>query len=206
MKDNKKNKILLIISIVLSIAAMVAIIVISVMSNQQKTDFPDVDDGPGEEVDEKSLIFYNRDILNLAYNVDFSAVVLNNISTITFSEEEMKYSGENHSIEGDDNIYYDATIDVDSFGSYNEYSSYFDVKISDGRKYFVITRTDSLDDDFTYIYTAITREGGDKIFIIINGNDANADEFTKFVKGEINKELVEIISESLQTELEGIGE
>ena len=146
-------------------------------------------------------MFYNRDILNLAYNVDFSTVVLDNITTVVFSEEEMKFSRDNSSSQGDDGVYYDATIDVGTFTSYDVYTSRFEVNISDERKYTVIARTDSLESDFTYVYTAILRDGGSKIAIFINGSESDKSSFVKFAKEKLGKNTADVTVLKLGEEL-----
>lgn len=191
MKDNAKNKKTLIIS---SVVALVFLLVVGVVLfiNSQFPHFPDVDDGPGDEVFERSLVFYNRDILTLAYNEDFSLIVLDDIRDVVFSEEEMKFSKNNTPIEDDSAIYYDATIDASNIVFYDAYTSEFNVKISDEREYKVIASTDSLAEDFTYAYIAISRDGGDKIFIFINGDSKNQNAFVDFAKEKIGKNLVDI--------------
>ena len=193
MRDDVKRKKITILTAVLTVIVLVSIVIFSVVSmNGQITHFPDVDDGPGEEVDEKSLVFYNRSILTLAYNADFSSIVLDNISTVVFSKEEMQFSKNNSPVEGDSKIYYDATIDAGGLISYGPYANKFNVKISDEREYQVVTETDSLDNNFSYVYTGISRVGGDRISILINGSEENKDSFVKFAKEKIGKDLVDV--------------
>ena len=200
MNLEEKNKKRLIIGGVV-VFAILLIVGIVLMINYETPHFPDVDDGPGEEVDEKSLVFYNRDILSLAYSEDFSTVVLDNITTVVFSEEEMKFSKDNSSSQGDDAVYYDATIDVGTFTSYDVYTSRFEVNISDERKYMVIARTDNLESDFTYVYTAILRDGGSKIAIFINGSESDKSSFVKFTKEKLGKNIVDVVTVKLGEEL-----
>ncbi len=183
MKDKveKNKKIIIGILTAVVVVMIVAIIVVSV-SNTPKTDFPDVNEGPGEEVDEKSLVFYNRDILTEVYNRSISATILDDIQSVVFSSEEMAFSFNNVSKEGNNNIYYDATIELSSFSSLDSYTSKFRVKISDSRVYNVLTRADSLNDEFSYVYVAILREGGEKIFLMFNGDEKDKDGFSSLVE------------------------
>lgn len=144
------------------------------------------------EISDKILFFYNDDILTMAYNSDFTKTVEKQITNVVFSEEEMKFSKDNNPEEYDKEIYYDATIDAGGFSSYTDYKNGFDVKISDNRMYKVITKTDSFDKDFTYVYSALLREGGDKIFVMVNGAENDKDAFVDFVKQKLGKDKVEV--------------
>ncbi|MBR0424063.1 hypothetical protein IJI79_00975 [Candidatus Saccharibacteria bacterium] len=178
MKDKiEKNKKLIIVVLAGVAVAIIMTVILVIVNSAPKTDFPDVNEGPGEEVDEKSLVFYNRDILTLTYNIDISARILDNIQTVVFSKEEMVFSKNNESQEGDNSIYYDATIDIPSLESYDLYTVGFEVGISDGRKYKVMVRTDSLDENYTYIYSAIKREGGEEIYFVADGDESELAEF-----------------------------
>ena len=169
MKDKiEKNKKLIIVVLAGVAVAIIMTVILVIVNSAPKTDFPDVNEGPGEEVDEKSLVFYNRDI---------SARILDNIQTVVFSKEEMVFSKNNESQEGDNSIYYDATIDIPSLESYDLYTVGFEVGISDGRKYKVMVRTDSLDENYTYIYSAIKREGGEEIYFVADGDESELAEF-----------------------------
>lgn len=199
MKNLLKNKKVAMVGAVVLAVALIVVVVVSVV-NSNRTDFPDVNEGPGEEVYERSLVFYNRDILNLAYNKDFSAVVLDNIQAVIFSEEEMKFSRNNSPLEEDNSVYYDATIDAANFTSYDANICGFDVKTSDERDYKVIAGTDSLNEDFTYVYTAILREGGDKIFVFINGDKKDENAFIDFAKSKLGVGVVEVTTLELSAE------
>ncbi|MBR3269810.1 hypothetical protein IKG07_00970 [Candidatus Saccharibacteria bacterium] len=199
MRDTTKNKKALIISI--AVALVFSLIVgIILFINSQMPHFPDVDEGPGEEIFERSLVFYNRDILTLAYSEDFSLVALDNIRDVVFSEEEMKYSQNNTPLEDDSVIYYDATIDASNFVFYDTYTSEFNIKISDEREYKVVLSTDSLIEGFTYAYVGISRNGDDKIFVFLNGDPRDQDTFIEFAKEKIGKNSVKVTSVELSTE------
>lgn len=191
-EDRRKKIITAIIAIFSAIILLIIVAVVVAINNTPRTDFPDIDDGPGEEIYEKSLVFYNRDFLTMAYNIDFSAIVLDEIKAVVFSDEEMKFSRDNNSKEYSNEIYYDATIDIGDFSSYADYRNGFDVEISDNRTYKVITKTDSLNEDFTYVYSALLREGGDKIFVMINGAENDKDAFIEFAKQKLGKDKVEV--------------
>lgn len=100
---------------------------------------------------DKTLTFYNQDILVEAYNADFAKIVLDDITNVVLTD--------NANLQD-----YTATIDVASFYSSGPYESGFRVDISDGRKYDVTTKTDSLEDNFTYINITISRDGETFVF------------------------------------------
>lgn len=170
----------------------ILIFVIFLVVEAQKPKLIDVDHGPGDEISEKSLVFYNRNILKRAYNTNYSSIVLDAIEKVVFSDSEMEFSKDNTPAEGDKDIYYDATIDAGNFMSYDAHTSSFDVKISDDREYRVITKTDSIDKDFTYVYVAVLRKGGDKIAIFIAGDEKDKNAFVNFVKQKMDKSAFEV--------------
>lgn len=182
-----KKKTLLIIFGVVSALILVGLgIWVVVSNNSERETEPEYSDGVivGDTKD-KFMLFENLDFLTLSYNIQFSTMVAEDIENFAFSAEEMQYSGENNPKNGDSKVYYDATINVGDFVNYDALTSDFTVSISDGRKYRVITRTDSLDENYTYLYVAIMREGGSDMIVFANGNDTLVADFADFAKKEM---------------------
>lgn len=174
---NIKKYILTALIIILAI-----IIIIITVATSSVPNYPGINDGAGDEVLEKSLIFSNRDLLSKVYNKDISSIILTNIDSIVFSEQEMKYSKDNSPAEGDPAVYFDAKINTSSLVSYNTETHFFTVSLSDKRQYDVFVTSDTTEDNFTYVYTAITRNGSSStINIIINGAKQAADNFINFI-------------------------
>ena len=190
MKDIFKDRRILAGILVGIFVAIVAVIIVVV--ELQKPKLIDIDHGPGDEISEKSLVFYNRDFLKMTYNTKFSSIVLDAVEKVVFSDEEMEFSKDNSPAEDDSGVYYDATIDAANFTSYDPYTSAFSIIISDNREYLLTTKTDSLDKDFSYVYTAIMRKGGEKIMVFISGDNKNQASFVNFVKQKMGNKTVEI--------------
>lgn len=181
--DNKKRNILIVLAGLVAAVLIGLVVMVVVRNNSEDETEPEYSDGViGGLVQDKFMVFYNLDFLTLSYNIKFSTTVSSDIEKFAFSDSEMVYSGENNPVEEDKKLYYDATIDVGSFVNYDAFVSDFVVDISDGRKYRVITRTDSLDENYTYIYLAILREGGDVIHILVNGDEKDVSGFEEFAK------------------------
>ena len=197
MMDDKKRK------IAIGLGIGLVIILIGVVIGAVTIDNLPVDAEPedvGEVIGDtrdKFMVFENLGFLTMTYNIKFSTMVAEDIENCAFSAEEMEYSGENNSKNGDNKIYYDAVIDVAGFSSYDALNSDFEVEISDGRKYRVLTRTDSLDDDFAYIYVAVTRDGGPDLWIFVNGDLVGKDDFISFAEEKTGKKATEVQIENL---------
>lgn len=184
---NKKKKNLLIIFGVVVALILVGLGIWVVFSNNLEAEAePEYSDGVivGDTKD-KFMVFENLDFLTLSYNIKFSTTVAEDIENYVLSEPEMRYSGENNLKNGDNKVYYDATINVGDLVNYDVFTSDFTVSISDGRKYRVITKTDSLDENYTYLYVAILRDGGDEIFVDSHGDEKDLTDFLEFVKSKM---------------------
>ena len=184
-----KNKIL----IIGSISALIIVIFVTILNsnNVVVTEPERMEERVGDRTS-KFIVFYNLDILTMVYGLKGSTTIATEFENYVMSEEQMQFSGVNKPVEENAEVYYDATIDMAGFSSYTNYRYGFDVRISDGRIYKVITKTDSFDEGFTYIYSAILREGGDKIFVIVNGAENDKDAFVDFVKQKLGKDQVEV--------------
>lgn len=191
MNEEKKRKIILVVGAIclaVLIGLVVSVLVVNNLSESTESEYSD-----GEivgDTQDKHMLFENLDYLTMIYNIEFSTNVASDIEKYAFLPEEMKYSGENNSINGDNSVYYDATIDVGSIKNYDELTCGFDVDISDRRKYKVITKTDSIEDNYTYLYVAITRDGGESIAVFVNGDAAYESIFADFVKEQFGKNVV----------------
>lgn len=191
MKENNKKRNLIITLI--AIPVLIVMILISSFILNYHSPFPDIDDGPGIEVDEKSLVFYNRDILELAYTIKLSSIILTNLKNTIFSPEEMKYSTDNSPQESDKNLFYDAIIDMGDLISYDPLTTKFNVNISDNRKYIVLVKSESLSSDSTYLYTAISRDASDAIATLyINGDKKDEEYFKNLAKEKLGRDISEI--------------
>ena len=178
-----KKKLLIIAGIVSALVLIGLGIWVVVSNNSSEETEPEYTNGRiVGEMKDKFMVFENLDFLTMAYNVKFSTTVAEDIENYAFTASEMQYSGENDSKNGDNKVYYDATINVGDLVNYDAFTSDFTVSISDGRKYRVITRTDSLDENYTYLYVAILRDGGDEIFVVVDGNENNLVDFSEFIK------------------------
>lgn len=149
-------------------------------------------------VSDKTLMFYGDEILTAAYNGKYLDLVSSGIENVVFSADEMRYSQDNRPVESDANVYYDAIIDATSVSSFDAYTTKFNVNISDGRAYSVITKTDSLNEDFNYLYSSIIRDGGDTIFVFINGDKKEKNSFIEFVRTQFNKTSVNTVENILE--------
>lgn len=197
----KKKKISLAIIIGIVVIAVVILIIVLNINNKKDASDENVGEsglieeahGPGEEASEKSLVFYNRDFLTTVYNRKISSIVADDIEKAVFSDEEMVFSGDNSPLESDREIFYDATIDVEDYASYNMYMSDFNVRISDGREYQVIVDTNDLEEYVIFIYTAISRIGSNKIWVFVHGIEDYEEDFINFVKEKFGKNTVDVI-------------
>ncbi|MBO7657398.1 hypothetical protein J6S55_02055 [Candidatus Saccharibacteria bacterium] len=181
------KKKLLIVAGVVSVLVLIGLGVWVVISNNSSEEAePEYTDGQiVGEMRDKFMVFENLDFLTMAYNIKFSTTVAEDIENYAFTASEMQYSGENNSKNGDNKVYYDATINVGDLVNYDVFTSDFTVSISDGRKYRVITKTDSLDENYTYLYVAILRDGGDEIFVDSHGDEKDLTDFLEFVKSKM---------------------
>lgn len=192
---NKKRKTWLIVFGVVAVLALVALSIwLTISNNSYDEAEPEYSDGEivGDTQD-KFMVFYNLDFLTMAYNIKFSTNVASDIEKYAFLPEEMKFAGENNSKNGNNSVYYDATIDVGNIVNYDALTSRFDVSISDGRKYGILTRTDSIEENYTYLYVAITRDGSDSIGIFVSGDNSLENEFAEFAKEQFGKNTVTTI-------------
>ena len=181
------KKKLLIVAGVVSVLVLIGLGVWVVISNNSSEEAePEYTDGQiVGEMRDKFMVFENLDFLTMAYNIKFSTTVAEDIENYAFTASEMQYSGENNSKNGDNKVYYDATINVGDLVNYDVFTSDFTVSISDGRKYRVITKTDSLDENYTYLYVAILRDGGVEIFVDSHGDEKDLTDFLEFVKSKM---------------------
>lgn len=192
MKNKNTKKYTIIISLIAVIALILAIVISSFISNYHEP-FPDINDGSGPEVDEKSLVFYNQDIVELAYTMKISSIILDNIETVIFSPEEMKYSTDNKPLELDKNLFYDATIDMGDFVSYNSLITKFSLSTSDNRRYITLVKSATLSSDTPYIYTAVMRDAPDTtITVFINGDKTDADQFKNLAQEKLGRHVSEV--------------
>lgn len=181
IEKEKRNKIILIISAVFIVVATVVGIVFMINDNSNELTEPEEFSEVIGDKRNKFIVFYNLDLLTNIYNIEISTTFATEFENYVMSDTEMQFSGVNNPVEEDANVYYDATIDIVSFESYDLYTVGFEVTISDGRVYEVIVQTDSLDENYTYIYSAIKRKGGE-IHFIADGDEKDLDKFEKLAE------------------------
>lgn len=185
MENTRKRKIVWGVLAGIIAAVIGGVVIYAIVDNWPVTAEPE--SGDGEFISskrDKFLVFDNLDFLTAAYNIRISTMVAEDLENYVFSDAEMQYAGENNTQNGSTDVYYDAEIDTGDFQSYDAFTSKFEVGISDGRKYQVILRTDTLEEDFGYAYVAIARVGGNMVAVYADGNNEYEKEFGEFAKGE----------------------
>ena len=138
----------------------------------------------GGGIENDSLVFHNQDILTLAYNNKIAMIILDDISAAVYLNREIQSSANSFS----ETI---ATLNIDSFESFDSLTSKFEMDISDDRKYQLIVRADSLDNNFTYVYVAISKIDSSDIMIYATGDKKDLANFAEFAKIEMDKVSVE---------------
>lgn len=164
----KKRRIIVVI--VLAVSVLLALVVVTINSiinmNYQEND------GAGQEINEKSAVFSNREVINAAIGPDSAAVILTNISNFIFSESEMETAEHSNSADFGNNNYYGVVINQDLMAYDPNYTFKFSIGVSDGREYAVSFRTDDEYGYRSYIMVAIRNlKNNNHEIIYLNANE-----------------------------------
>lgn len=186
MEQDKKKQILLITVVLATIGLLIAGIVTLAVNNSTSNIIQESEQSEENGERTKFLVFYNYDILNLAYNIGISSKVMENIELLVLSDAEMEFSGANTPLEENAEVYYDATIDVENFSARDMYTSKFRVTISDGRVYDVVMQADFLEEEPTYVYTAVKREGAENVSVVSYGDENGFSDFSSLAREMLN--------------------